>query len=413
MPPRRTLQFVLMGPTVDEKLAPGTWFAGTGRPAEGAVWPRPDQELLLHAALSRGDEAVAAWRRWADEVDLDALDPGAGQILPLAYRNLVDQGVQDERLAALKRRYAFTWAQNQRMFRMLGGILRLLHAAGIETLVFKGAALVPLYYRDGGVRGMGDVDVLVRPERFHEAARALGEAGWGTHFWSPELFDTRFEHALAFFDAADNSVDLHCHLLMACCERDADLDFWEASRPLQVDGMTTRTLCATDHLVQACVHGLNWVRVPPIRWVADAITVLRAAPDDIDWDRLELLAREREIALPTGAALAYLNRAFATPVPDETMRRLEAIPVSRGDRLRFGVWMENARGRPLALILHHWAMFSRGVRGAGPLERVHGLRDYLRFWAHTDRVWKVPVVLTQKGLRVVGHRLGLYRYWDA
>lgn len=402
----------MMAPTMAEKYASGAWFAGPGQSAQGAVWPEPDQELLLRVALASSTEAAAAWRRWVEEVDLDELDPASAQILPLAYRNLVDHGVQDERIAALKPRYALTWAQNQRSFRLLGGILRRLEAAGIETLVFKGAALIPLYYRDGGVRGMGDVDVLVKPERFHEAARVLGEEGWRSLSWRPELFDTRFEHALALYDAARNSVDLHCHLLMASCGPNADLPFWEGSRPLEIEGTPTRTLCTTDHLLQACVHGLNWVRVPPIRWVADAITVLRAAPHDVDWDRLDHLVRELAMALPVTAALGYLRRVFDAPVPAGTMRRLETIPVSLADRLRFGVWMRSARGRPLALLLHHWAMFSKGLGRAGALERARGLPDYLRFWANTDRVWKIPGVLAAKSLRVVGHRLGLYRYWD-
>lgn len=401
-----------MAPAVTEKYDRGAWLAGPGRPAGGAVWPEPAQEMLLRAALARGDEAAAAWRRWAHEVDPDAVDPASAQILPLVYRNLVDQGIEDDRLAALKPRYAVTWARNQRNFRVLGDILRRLGAAGMETLIFKGAALIPLYYRDAGVRGMGDVDVLIRPERFQDALRVLGDAGWESLSWRPDLFETRFQHALALYDGAGNSVDLHCHLLMACCEPGADLPFWEASRSLEVEGVQTRTLCTTDHLLQACVHGLNWVQVPPIRWVADAITVLRVAPDEVDWDRVDRLVRERDMALPVSAALDYLRRVFDAPVPDDSLRRLGTIPVSFTDRLRFGVWMKSSRGRPLALLLHHCAMFSRGVGPAGAVERARALPAYLRFWANTDRTWKIPAVLAAKGVRVIGHRLGLYRYWD-
>ena len=89
------------------------------------------------------------------------------------------------------------------------------------------------------------------------------------------------------------------------------------------------------------------------------------------------------------------------------------VPVSFSDRLRFGVWMKSSRGRPLALLLHHWTMFSRGLGRAGAVERARGLHAYLRFWANTDRIWKIPAVLATKGVRVIGHRLGLYRYWDA
>lgn len=402
-----------MDPVVTQKYARGAWFEGASRPAAGAVWPGPAQELLLRAALSQGAEAAEAWRRWTESVDPDEIDPASAQVLPLVYRNLVDQGIEDDRLASLKPRYAVTWARNQRNFRLLNGILERLGAAGIETLIFKGAALIPLYYRDSGVRGMGDVDVMIRPERFSDALHLLGEAGWKTLSWRPEVFDTRFQHALALYDEIGNSVDLHCHLLMACCEPGADLPFWEASRPFQVEGAPTRTLCTTDHLLQACVHGLNWVQVPPIRWVADAITMLRVAPDEVDWDRAHRLALERDMALPVREALGYLHRAFDAPVPADTLRRLGSIPVSYSDRLRFGVWMKSSRGRPLALLLHHWTMFSRGLGRAGAVERAHGLPAYLRFWANTDRIWKIPAVLATKGVRVIGHRLGLYRYWDA
>ena len=391
----------------------GRWFSGRGRRSEGAVWPTPLQELLLQAALLEGDLAGSAWTRWSNDVDWNGLDPSSIQLLPLVYRNLVELGLKDERLAALKPRYTVTWGQNEKLFRLLAETLPVLHARDIPTLVVKGAALIPLYYRDSGVRGMGDFDVLVPERRFRDAAAALGEAGWGTRFWRPDRFDTRFDHAIAFLDAAGNSVDLHCHLLMACCEPGADDAFWEASRPLAIEGVETRTLCGTDHLIQACIHGINWVRVPPLRWVADAIKVMREEPEGIDWDRLADVARSRELALPLESTLEYLRRTFAAPVSEETLRRLADAPASRTDRMRFAFWAEDPRQRPLGRLLHHYVMYTRGVRGTGALGHVRALPAYFRFWTRTDRVWKIPFQLGLKGVRAVGHRLGLYRYWDA
>ena len=391
----------------------GRWFSGRGRRSEGAVWPTPLQELLLQAALLEGDLAGSAWTRWSTDVDWNGLDPSSIQLLPLVYRNLVQLGLKDEPLAALKPRYTVTWGQNEKLFRLLAETLPVLHARDIPTLVVKGAALIPLYYRDSGVRGMGDFDVLVPERRFRDAAAALGEAGWGTRFWRPDRFDTRFDHAIAFLDAAGNSVDLHCHLLMACCEPGADDAFWEASRPLAIEGVETRTLCGTDHLIQACIHGINWVRVPPLRWVADAIKVMREEPEGIDWDRLADVARSRELALPLESTLEYLRRTFAAPVPEETLRRLADAPASRTERMRFAFWAEDPRQRPLGRILHHYVMYTRGVRGTGALGHVRALPAYFRFWTRTDRVWKIPFQLGLKGVRAVGHRLGLYRYWDA
>jgi hypothetical protein len=410
-------QFGVMSPTVNapdlRHALDGRWFSGRGRPSEGAVWPTPRQELLLRAALLEGDAAASAWARWSTEVDWNHLDPSSIQLLPLVYRNLIGRAGGDKRLAALRPRYTVTWGQNQKLFRLLAGTLRELHAVGVPTLVVKGAALIPLYYRDSGVRGMGDFDILVPERRFRDATASLLAAGWRTRFSRPDLFDTRFDHAIAFLDAAGNSVDLHCHLLMACCEPGADDPFWEASRPLAIEGVVTRTLCATDHLIQACIHGINWVRVPPLRWVADAIKVMHGEPEGIDWDRIAVVAQSRDLALPLEATLRYLQRTFDAPVPEETLRGLADAPVSRTDRMRFAFWAEDPRERPMGRLLHHYVMYSRGVRGTGAGGHVRALPAYFRFWTRTDRVWKIPLQLGLKGVRVVGHRLGLYRYWDA
>ena len=390
----------------------GRWFAGRGHVAADSVWPGPREELLLQSALLEGAAALDAWRAWSAGADLDRIDGRSAQILPLVYRNLSRERSRDPGLEALKPRYRFTWARNQQVFRLLKLTLQRLHAAGIETLVVKGAALIPCYYEDAGARGMGDFDVLVREERFQEALEMLREMGWMSPYWEPEHFDTRFKHAINLLDSDGHSVDLHCHLLMACCARGDDTDFWEGSRPVTIAGVETRTLCAADHLIQACVHGLNWVKDPPLRWVADAVTLIRS-PEGIDWERLIRTTGRLKLTIQVVESLAYLERTFGPLVPVEVVGRLRAVPVTRADRQRFRLGTKNRRGHPLALFLHHYHMYARGVGEAKPGERLRAVPEYLRFWAHTDRLWKIPLRLGLKGWRVVGYRLGVYRYWDA
>jgi hypothetical protein len=55
----------------------------------------------------------------------------------------------------------------------------------------------------------------------------------------------------------------------------------------------------------------------------------------------------------------------------------------------------------------------RGVGQIGPFKRMTTIPQYLRFWAHTDRLWKIPSRLATKALRAVGNRFGLYQYWDS
>ena len=161
---------------------------------EGSVWPNPAQVLLLRAGLSSGAEAVEAWEEWLSLAHLDAVDPSSGQVLPLVYRNLAGQGLIGPTHDRLKLHYMAAWAKNQKLFRLLGHVLGQFKDHGIDALVLQGAALVPLYYRDEGTRGMGDFDVLVPEARFREACSVLRAEGWRPLYYDPDRFDTRFEH---------------------------------------------------------------------------------------------------------------------------------------------------------------------------------------------------------------------------
>ena len=80
-----------------------------GDPATDALWPTPAQELLLRSALLTGPGALEAWQRWKSQHDLveSELDHGSFRLLPLVYRNLSAQGIEEPHLARLKGIYRY------------------------------------------------------------------------------------------------------------------------------------------------------------------------------------------------------------------------------------------------------------------------------------------------------------------
>jgi hypothetical protein len=70
------------------------------RVPSGAFWPSPLQELLLTGALAGPQEAVGAWREAAQRFNLDELEPGSFELMPLAYQNLSAAAYEDDALLA-------------------------------------------------------------------------------------------------------------------------------------------------------------------------------------------------------------------------------------------------------------------------------------------------------------------------
>jgi len=167
----------------------------------------------------------------------------------------------------------------------------------------------------------------------------------------------------------------------------------------------TRTLNPTDHLLQICAHGLTWVENPPIRWAADAMTILQVADGGLDWSRLVRVAEERGVAYELSASLGFLNAALNAEIPAEVLESLRRIASARTGIVAAGSRMDDRRSQPVRLLQVHWHAYNRGIGEVSSLQRLSMLHQYVRFWAQTDKVWKVPFVLLHKALRVASRRL--------
>lgn len=293
--------------------------------------PTPEQLLVLHAALDERDAAHAAWERWRERVEFDDVDHGSTRLLPLVYRNLGPDDLDPEVAGRLKGLYRRAWSHNQLIFRRAAEAIAVLEPAGIRTLVTKGASLALLSYGDVGVRPMDDVDVLVPIERTADAIEALRAAGWSPDHDDPASW-TEVHHSLGFAGPSGGNVDLHWFALWQPAD---DGELWGASLPLELADAATRAPCAADQLLLACVHGTPWSPLPPFRWIADAVTVVRAAGEDLDWERLAAEAERRRLTVAAAAALAYLAEEFSVAVPAATLERLRASPASRHERAAF------------------------------------------------------------------------------
>lgn len=362
-------------------------------PNEG--WPSEEQELLLRASLLQGKEALDAGQKWQTRVNIDHLDQGSERLLPLLYHNLREQGVDVNTsvMWKLKGFYRLNWAKNQMLFHTMTALLRELHEAGFRTMILKGTALTVLYYQNYGLRPMADFDVLIPTAQAIDAIKRLSQFGWKPVPRSPEKFTEHYipiVHAHEFRNSKDQPFDLHWHVLEECCQADADDDFWEGAVPVRIHDVSTLALNSADQLLHACVHGFRWNPVPPMRWITDAMVILKHPETTIDWARLINQAQQRRLILPVRDALKYLHSSFSAPIPQEVLQRLQQSPVAKLEQLEYRYKRQNFHQKTLGYLPVMWFNYERWTNHVSLLCKILGFGKYIRrFWG-LEHVWQFP-----------------------
>lgn len=286
------------------------------------MWPSAQQLLLLRAGLLDGDVATEAFRTWSGATDLDGpIDEGSYRLLPLVHENLKDarHGIPNMGLIAGIRRQA--WVRSQIRLRQADEAVAALRRDGVPVMMIKGLALSLAYYANPTLRPMSDVDLLVPPERVAEAIAILGRAGF-----APDpvagIPAGRGPHAIALFGPSGAEVDLHCRPLTGAMRDDEHAWLWDTAVPSSFGDVPVLRPGPTAVLLYAVLHGI-WAHVAsPIRWIPDAVMILRKDGDAIDWDRLLDYAARYHLLARLAAAMTLLRSEFGIAVPASAATRL-------------------------------------------------------------------------------------------
>ncbi len=298
-------------------------------------WPNPVQYQLLSTCLLRDKSAaVAAWRGWKSRIDLDDLDFASFRIMSLVYRRLLELEIQDVDMGRIKGIYRFQWTKNKLAFRGKADLLQAFAAAGIETMLLKGAALSQMVYSDPSARTMHDLDFLVHLFDARKAMDLLRARGWVPQHFDPEAA-IEYLHACSFLHPEFGEVDLHWHIMRSRCQVDRDERLWAAAIDCKFEDAPTKVLCPADLFLHACEHSLHNSSSSSLQWIVDACFILRHSRQPMDWNRLVEQTKRFRLTLPVRETLSYLHRHFDENIPEDVTVALANIPVPIADRIEF------------------------------------------------------------------------------
>jgi len=391
-------------------------LSSCARPVSGGVpmsivqskTPRPPweptdrQALLVKAALSEGELAIEAWERWKSTVGIESLDAGSQALLPIVYRNLVGHGVGGPEMRRARLAYETAWLVNERLFRDVSVLLEALRAAGIETMILKGAALALLHYRDLGLRSLGDVDVLVRPSDVRRAVDVLTGLGWEpARRPLPDLTDAYLRRRRAINLSSDRikKLDLHWHVIDESCRPNGDDGFWSGAIRAAVRGVETRAMNPTDQLLHVCAHEIRWSPVPLPRWIVDVAMILRSSPESFEGNRLASYARELDLALPVREALQQALPFVESPIVSSLLEAVHGVPSSRGAIREFR--RRSSPPDPLSSIATEFWRMSLQPGRRSVVRRVLALPAHARAVWGLTHAWQLPLAGVRWGTRLL------------
>jgi len=316
----------------------------------GTLWPNHEQQLVLQAIFAEPERAREAYLAWRGTLDIEQpFDDAVMRLLPLLYLRLLKIGLNDPLTGRLKGVYRRVWSDTHTLFHGTAPVLSVLRDAGIDTMLLKGAPLVLCNYRNYGCRPMSDVDIAVRFADVEAAVRTLSLAGW-TSVTPISRDDLEFRHAVPFRGPGGHEVDLHWHVLFTNCSTQADEPFWDNRQPAIFRDIATSAPGPTLALLHTLAHGMHPNIETPIRWIADALTLLHDPQVAIDWPLFCRTAGRLGLSHRVLLALTYLQECHGQKIRATVLQTLAKARRSRAETLELAVMARPGRWRrPVAV----------------------------------------------------------------
>lgn len=295
--------------------------------------PTPRDLLLLRACL-HPSLSQSSFKQWRGQIDFETeIDRGSFRLLPLLYYRYGPINADSAIMARLKGIYRRSWSKNNWLLFAAIPTLALLQKKGIRLLLLKGLPLAKLYYEKMALRPMADVDLLVQHKDREEAVNLLLNAGYMVKEDASLQYIYKALRSVTL--VKDNlEIDLHWSPLLESFGLKKEHLFWSFTQKITLGQFTFETLDTTGHLFHAIVHGFKRNPEPPIRWIADAVYLMKK-PENIDWQRLWQLGLEHGVLMQLNQGFTFLKDEFQQPVAEEFIKKLKDFKPNYSQRLLY------------------------------------------------------------------------------
>ncbi len=328
--------------------------------------PNASERLLLQALLDEDETAVIAAKAWLDTVNLDAINHGIQRMVPLLYFRMRGWGLKHPSRPKVKTIYQYYWLADKRLRHQTEEVINILSELTTPLVILKGLALGSTVYPETACRPMSDIDLLVKPSCYKDAIGRLRLSGFISR--APAF------HATTLLKSEFPEIDIHrspyhrsfsAHFVAPLFDRIVSI------------GQHSFTLGAEDQLLHTIAHGTKSNVVSPLRWVVDAVLILRHASGSFRWELFVAEAVRLNLIDATVLALQTLHAVDRLVVDSRALTALENLRanVRQSDLLIFQDKQINQGSGPLNV----WRITKGNSDVLGRINIL--LKYYVRNWA--------------------------------
>ena len=258
---------------------------------------------------------------------------------------------------ALSDQYYNNLRRNLSIIGELKGILTLLKKSEIPCIVLKGIALAEHIYPGIAMRGMSDIDILVKKSHLYAVDELLTSQGYIARDSSVSNAINNPEGYLASLEYRKENgslLDLHVHwhivnssVPATMFAKHVDIErIWEKAVTARVADADVYMLCPEHLIVYLCEHALRIGHsFDRLVLITDIFYALKAYEKNIDWDFLVEESRRFNLDRLVYFSLSVVKSYASSNIPEECLRKLMPPDFSIGERFFRRLQISNRRIR--------------------------------------------------------------------
>ncbi|WP_192579335.1 nucleotidyltransferase family protein [Dyadobacter aurulentus] len=273
---------------------------------------------------------------WEQQVVMDELDYSCFRLIPLFYRGNSECGIATVHDKRLKIVYKYWWLKNQHLSNQLNVIHRTFSAAGIESVVIKGASL-KTYYDLGELRPMADFDLLVRPSDLNRAMKIIHAGNFkvvdkiASYFEKKRNVYQYFNHAVSCIHTNnDTQLDLHWRI-GSHCSYSFTSNLWNHLDDYPLIPNAKKPKLAYE-ICMLLIHAIESENRDNLNWIIDAAMINKVANQAYWKEARQLAVAEKKESLFDYGCSILVSLGIEAPDPGVVMRPLGAMRTGPAER---------------------------------------------------------------------------------